>query len=73
MARRSMDKERISRADRESRLVIETEREARDAKTARLRELRLQQEAMAPKMQQLAPTRRAPASKRPTRRVIEVD
>jgi hypothetical protein len=36
--RRCVDKERIERADRESRLVLEAEKQAREAKTARLRE-----------------------------------
>lgn len=41
MKRRKVDREKIERADRESRLVLEAERQARDAKTARLREQRL--------------------------------
>lgn len=39
--RRRVDREKIERADRESRLVLDAERQAREAKTARLRELRL--------------------------------
>ncbi|WP_095198532.1 hypothetical protein [Mesorhizobium carmichaelinearum] len=45
MVRRRIDKDRIERADRESKLAIEAERAARDAKTARLREARLSAEA----------------------------
>ncbi len=44
LKRRTVDREKIERADRESKLVLDTERRAREAKTARLRELRLQQE-----------------------------
>ena len=39
--RRRVDKEKIERADREARKVLAAERKAREAKTARLRELRL--------------------------------
>lgn len=41
LKRRSVDKEKIERADRESKLVLEAERKARDDKTARLRQMRL--------------------------------
>lgn len=41
--KRRVDREKIERADRESRLVIEAERQARQAKTARLREQRLKE------------------------------
>ncbi|MEI9410279.1 hypothetical protein [Mesorhizobium salmacidum] len=41
MAQRKVDREKIERADRESRLVLDAERKARDEKTARLREQRL--------------------------------
>lgn len=41
MTRRKVDRERIERADRESRIVSDAERQAREAKTARLREQRL--------------------------------
>ena len=41
MKRRKVDREKIERADRESRLVLDAERQAREAKTARLREQRL--------------------------------
>jgi hypothetical protein len=40
-AKRKVDRDRLERADRESRVVLDAERQARDAKTARLRELRL--------------------------------
>ncbi|MFD2057461.1 hypothetical protein ACFSQT_36135 [Mesorhizobium calcicola] len=49
MTQRRVDKERIERADRESKLMIEAERLARDTKTARLREQRLFVEASAEK------------------------
>lgn len=39
--RRRVDKDRIERANRESHLIIEAERQDREAKTARLREQRL--------------------------------
>ncbi|WP_185970226.1 MULTISPECIES: hypothetical protein [unclassified Mesorhizobium] len=41
MKKRRIDKERLERADREARKLIDAERQARDAKTSRLRELRL--------------------------------
>lgn len=41
MTQRRVDRERLERADRESKLAIEAEREIRNAKTARLREQRL--------------------------------
>jgi len=41
LQRRHIDKEKFERADREARKLIEAERQAREAKTARLRELRL--------------------------------
>ena len=71
MTRRPVDKERIERADRESKLTIEAERLARDAKTARLREQRLSVEASVEKT---APAkRRRGAVKTPGRKIIEVD
>ena len=41
MKRRRVDREKIERADRESRIVLDAERQAREAKTARLKEQRL--------------------------------
>lgn len=41
MTQRKVDRERIERADRESKLVLAAERKARADKTARLREQRL--------------------------------
>lgn len=38
---RVVDKQKLERADRESRIILDAERLARDAKTARLREERL--------------------------------
>ena len=71
MTQRRVDKERIERADRESKLTIEAERLARDAKTARLREQRLSVEASVEKT---APAkRRRGAVKTPGRKIIEVD
>jgi hypothetical protein len=40
-----VDKHKLERADREARTLLDDEREAREKKTARLRELRLRQEA----------------------------
>jgi hypothetical protein len=42
------DKDRIERATREAQSIIAVERQAREAKTARLREQRLSAEAPAP-------------------------
>lgn len=39
--KRRVDREKIEKADRESRLVVDAERQVREAKTARLREQRL--------------------------------
>lgn len=47
MTQRRVDRERLERADRESKLAIEAEREIRNAKTARLRQQRLSVEASA--------------------------
>ena len=69
---RRIDKERIERAAEESRRLIDIERQKRQAKTARLRELRLQQQASVPAAD--PPRRRAtPAKRKPTRRVIEIE
>ncbi|RWE29692.1 MAG: hypothetical protein EOS78_29545 [Mesorhizobium sp.] len=67
---RRVDKEKLARADREARLVLDAERHARDAKTTRLREQRLRQEALADKP---PPTRRREPVRKPVRRVIEAD
>ncbi|MBZ9671272.1 hypothetical protein [Mesorhizobium sp. ES1-3] len=67
---RRVDKERLERADREAKRVLDAERHARDAKTTRLREQRLQQEALADKS---PPARRREPVRKPARRVIEVD
>jgi hypothetical protein len=45
LTQRRVDRERLERSDRESKLTIEAERQARNAKTARLREQRLSVEA----------------------------
>ncbi|TSE09202.1 hypothetical protein C1D09_016400 [Mesorhizobium intechi] len=45
MARLPQDKDRIERATREAQMIIAVERQAREAKTARLREQRLSAEA----------------------------
>ncbi|MCZ8548624.1 hypothetical protein OOJ09_31075 [Mesorhizobium qingshengii] len=47
MTQRRVDRERLERADRESKLAIEAEREIRNAKTARLRQQRLSVERSA--------------------------
>jgi len=41
LAKRHVDKEKIERANREARRILEAERRDRNAKTARLRELRI--------------------------------
>jgi hypothetical protein len=48
LARLPQDKHRIERATREAQSIIEVERQAREAKTARLREQRLSSETSAP-------------------------
>ncbi|BCG83765.1 hypothetical protein MesoLj113b_73070 (plasmid) [Mesorhizobium sp. 113-3-3] len=70
MTQRRIDKERIERADREAKRLVEAETKARNAKTARLRALRLS----AQPAETLTPVRRrrAPA-KKPSRKVIEVE
>ena len=73
MAKRHVDKEKLSRADREAKAAIQTEQEARNAKTARLRELRLQHEAEIVKPARTSLPHRASAKKPVARRVIEVD
>ncbi|PBB66030.1 hypothetical protein CK228_25305 [Mesorhizobium sp. WSM4312] len=60
MTRRLVDKERFERADREAKLLVEAETKARNAKTARLRELRLSAEKSAPVK------RRRPPAKKPS-------
>lgn len=52
---RVVDKEKIARADRESRIILDMERDERTAKTQRLREQRLQMQAKLP----VAPGRKA--------------
>jgi hypothetical protein len=47
MTRMPQDKQRFERATRESQSIIALEREAREAKTARLREQRLSQPSAA--------------------------
>lgn len=48
MSQRSVDKDRLERADREAKVANAAEREARYLKTARLREQRLAAEAKGP-------------------------
>ncbi|BAV47799.1 hypothetical protein MLTONO_2896 [Mesorhizobium loti] len=57
MNRAKVDTQRDERAKRESQIVIDAERAAREAKTARLRELRLAAQAA----QEPDPTRRKTA------------
>jgi hypothetical protein len=47
--KRKVDRERIERADRVSKLVLDAERQAREAKTARLREQRMSLGTLEPK------------------------
>ncbi|PAP95471.1 hypothetical protein CIT31_15935 [Mesorhizobium wenxiniae] len=66
MTQRRVDRERLERADRESKLTIEAERQDRNAKSARLREQRLSAEAS---VQKPAPIkRRRTAAKKPATR-----
>ncbi|UVK52420.1 hypothetical protein DBIPINDM_005790 [Mesorhizobium sp. AR02] len=69
MTQRRVDKERIERADRESKLTIEAERLARNAKTARLREQRLSAEASAGEPGHAK--RRRPSKQ--ARKIVEID
>jgi hypothetical protein len=70
---RRIDHEKIERADRESKLVLEAERQAREAKTSRLREQRLLQEAAT--MPTVAPEgrMRPPRNQKRGRKIIEID
>ncbi len=71
MTQRRVDSEKLERADRQSKLTIEAERQIRNAKTARLREQRLSVEAS---VERPAPVkRRRGAAKKPARKIIEVD
>ncbi|QKC81828.1 hypothetical protein [Mesorhizobium sp. NZP2077] len=64
MVRAKVDTQRDERAKRESQIVIDAERAAREAKTARLRELRLAaQSAQAPDPTRHSPARRGAPSK----------
>lgn len=47
--KRKVDRERIERADRVSKLMLDAERQAREAKTARLREQRMSLGTLEPK------------------------
>lgn len=55
---RLVDKHKLERADRESRLILDAERQARDAKTARLRKQRLSAEPSGERQKPAAPKRR---------------
>ena len=71
LTQRRIDRERIERADREAKLVIEAERVARIGKTERLRAQRLLAE---PPVDNSAPVkRRRAAAKKPARKIVEVD
>ncbi|MCZ8548045.1 hypothetical protein OOJ09_28040 [Mesorhizobium qingshengii] len=65
MTHRKVDKERLERADRESKLAIEAERQIRNAKTKRLREQRLLVEAA---MERPPPAERRKAAVKNTQR-----
>jgi len=67
LTQRRIDKERIERADREAKLLIEAETLARNAKTARLRALRL---SAQPTERSGPVKRRRPPTKKPARKVI---
>ncbi|BCG86551.1 hypothetical protein MesoLj113c_26610 [Mesorhizobium sp. 113-3-9] len=49
MTRRKVDREKIERADRECKAILDAERRAREAKTARLRAQRLAAKESEPK------------------------
>ncbi|PBB26133.1 hypothetical protein CK228_04500 [Mesorhizobium sp. WSM4312] len=64
MVRAKVDTQRDERAKRESQIVLDAERAAREAKTARLRELRLAaQSSQEPDPTRPKPTRRRAPSK----------
>ncbi|TIN24987.1 MAG: hypothetical protein E5Y31_16715 [Mesorhizobium sp.] len=68
LARLPQDKDRIERATREARSIIAIERQAREAKTARLRELRLSSEAPA----STGAAKRKPGTRKAARKTIDV-
>ncbi|RUW49160.1 hypothetical protein [Mesorhizobium sp. M8A.F.Ca.ET.021.01.1.1] len=55
---RLVDKQKLERADRESRIILDAERQARDAKTARLRKQRLSAEPSGEQQKPAPPKRR---------------
>jgi len=64
MVRAKVDTQREERAKRESQIVIDAERAAREAKTARMREMRLAaQSSQEPDPTMPKPTRRRAPSK----------
>jgi hypothetical protein len=71
---RRIDREKLERADRECKLVLEAERKARDAKTERLRAQRQLMEASAPATPPgpVTKERQLPPRQKPARRIIEV-
>ncbi|MER9410080.1 hypothetical protein [Mesorhizobium sp. M0589] len=74
MKTRRIDREKIERADREAKLLLEAERHAREAKTARLREQRqLLEASIARTPPASAAVKPPPRQRKPTRKVIEVD
>ncbi|ESW89169.1 hypothetical protein NKI32_19030 [Mesorhizobium sp. M0761] len=74
MKTRRIDREKIERADREAKLLLEAERHAREAKTARLREQRqLLEASIAQTPPAPVAAKQPPRQRKPTRKVIEVD
>lgn len=74
MKTRRIDREKIERADRECKLVLEAERRAREAKTARLREQRQLLEASTVRTRPAAvAVAKSPRLQKLARKVIEVD
>ncbi|TPM28216.1 hypothetical protein [Mesorhizobium sp. B2-3-4] len=65
---RSVDKQKLERADRVSRIILDAERQARDAKTARLREQRLSAAPSGKAPKSAAPSGKAPKSAASKRR-----
>ncbi|UVK46423.1 hypothetical protein BPNPMPFG_002067 [Mesorhizobium sp. AR07] len=71
MTRLPQDKDRIERATREAQSIIAIEREARAAKTARLREQRLLSEASV--STGAAAAKRKPNARKASRKIIDGD
>lgn len=71
LTRLPQDKDRIERATREAQSIIAVERQAREAKTARLRQQRLS--SQAPDSSETAAAKRKPGARKTPRPRIEAD